>query len=114
MRQRRSTILQLVQAVDVGPTKTNNPAVNACIKAYQKALKQPKTNCPEYEADKAYRMAMPSLGSRASIQGFIACTAHAVLIGIISGQEASRLLYAAQVALSTLKEEKTGRRIHAA
>ncbi len=56
-------------------------------------------------AGKAYRSAMPDLAGYANIQDFIACTAYGMLMNTISASDATKLLYAAQVALSTLRSE---------
>jgi hypothetical protein len=58
-----------------------------------------------HHADKAYCNAMPLLCSYESIRDFIACTAHSILIGAIPPQQSGHILYAAQVALSTLQCE---------
>jgi hypothetical protein len=57
------------------------------------------------EAKTAYYNAMPPLSSRENIQGYIACVAHGVLVGAISESACSKLLYAAQVAISALPRE---------
>jgi hypothetical protein len=44
---------------------------------------------------------MPPLSGDENIRDFIACTAHGMLIDAISGTDAARLLYAAQVAHTT-------------
>ncbi|HEX3894242.1 MAG TPA: hypothetical protein VHW46_16830 [Terracidiphilus sp.] len=48
----------------------------------------------------AYREAMPPLVYEANIRDFIACVAHGILIDVLSLEESSKLLYAAQVAAS--------------
>jgi hypothetical protein len=53
-------------------------------------------------AEEAYKSAMPTLGSRENIRAFVACVAHGVLAEVFDGAAASKLLYAAQVAISTL------------
>jgi hypothetical protein len=58
-----------------------------------------------HHADKAYCKAMPLLCSYESIRDFIACTAHGILIGAITPQQSGHILYAAQVALSSLPNE---------
>jgi hypothetical protein len=62
------------------------------------------------EADKAYCNAMPLLSGYESIRDFIACTAHGILIGAIPPQQSGHILYAAQVALSTLQCEPKPRK----
>jgi hypothetical protein len=48
---------------------------------------------------------MPLLSGYESIRDFIACTAHGLLIGAIDGVHGTRLLYAAQVALSSMRSQ---------
>ena len=52
-----------------------------------------------------YRKAMPPLTGRENIQNFIACVAHGMLMKIIEPADATRLLYAAQVAQSGADRE---------
>ena len=52
------------------------------------------------DAFKAYREAMPPLSGAQNIRDFIACVAHGMLMDVFSSEEASKLLYAAQVAAS--------------
>ena len=78
-------------------------AVEYCVLAWNDALeKQCAKGKDEYSAiryaHKAFRQALPDLTSPAKIQGFIACVSRGVLIGAIDHADASRLLYAAQVA----------------
>ena len=57
-----------------------------------------------YTADeagaKAFRRAMPPLLGADNIRDFIACVAHGMLIGVIENKDATKLLYAAQVAFA--------------
>lgn len=50
------------------------------------------------EARKAYRAAMPALCGANNIRDFIACVAHGILLEIFERSDATKLLYAAQVA----------------
>jgi hypothetical protein len=43
---------------------------------------------------------MPPLLGAENIRDFIACVAHGMLIGVIENKDATKLLYAAQVAFS--------------
>jgi len=90
----------------------SNPAVSRCtdafVRAYQevKAAGKESRNEGAYEFERrardaaleAFRKAMPSLAGAENIRGFIACVAHGMLFDVFSGQESTRLLYAAQVA----------------
>jgi hypothetical protein len=53
----------------------------------------------------AYRKVLPPLSGHQNICDFIACVAHGMLIEAISGADGSRLLYAAQVANSTIRSQ---------
>ena len=85
-------------------------AVALCCDAwestFQAAYSQDKN---EYSARKAavqaYRNAMPPLYGYQSICDFIACAAHAMVIGAIGDASGSKLLYAAQIALNTLRSQ---------
>jgi hypothetical protein len=90
-----------------------NPAVALCTEVWQKvhAATLESTKSP-YSADrcaaKAFRLAMPPLAGYHNICDFIACAGYGMLIGAIKESNASKLLYAAQVALSTVpRESKT-------
>jgi len=50
----------------------------------------------------AYCRAMPLLFGSGNIHTFLACVAHGILIGAIPREKGSQLLYAAQVAHSTI------------
>jgi hypothetical protein len=85
-----------------------NPAVVRCCEAYACAYKDAKKqgksdNGASLYAEKAFRAAMPLLSGSENIRDFIACVAHDMLIGAIAGPDGARLLYAAQVAHSTIR-----------
>ncbi|MGC2612443.1 MAG: hypothetical protein WA354_00325 [Terracidiphilus sp.] len=83
-------------------------AIAICTEAWtlehQKVM---KSNRGRFEADAAaaiaYRRSLPTLAGYDNIGSFVACVAHGIAIGAIEGVCASRLLYAAQVAKSTLR-----------
>jgi len=54
----------------------------------------------------AYCSVMPKLSGADSIRDFIACVAHGMAITLIDGAHGARLLYAAQVAQSSLRIRK--------
>ncbi len=54
-------------------------------------------------AEKAYLDAMPSLSGHENIRDFVACVTNAMLIGAITDNQGTKLLYAAQVALTTVR-----------
>jgi hypothetical protein len=93
------------QPPDPSSPAFSNPALARCIQArasvIQAAISQQKVLW-QYSGDAtaAYRDAMPPLSGTRNIRDFIACTAHAMLIGAIDSADGARLLYAAQVAYS--------------
>jgi hypothetical protein len=107
-----------------GPGQPNaSKAIKRCCAAWQRAynakMKDPaNTICPEFDAAEAarnaYRGAMPVLAGYDGIRDFVACAAHGILIGAIPNENSSQLLYAAQVAISTLLREPKSRRKHPA
>ena len=54
-------------------------------------------------ASVAYKLAMPKMDSLPSIRAAISCIAQGINLEVYDGRDGSQLLYAAQVALSTLK-----------
>ena len=54
----------------------------------------------------AYREALPPLCGTKNIRDFISCVAHGLLIGVIDESKSSRLLYAARIALTSIRETK--------
>jgi hypothetical protein len=91
---------------------TSNPAVKICSEAYERAHKaaRRKNESRFYAADQAemaFRKAMPQLIGQQNINDFIACVAYGMLIKAIPGPEGARLLYAAQVANSTVRTGRT-------
>ena len=86
-----------------------HPAIARCIRAnneaYRKAREAGFSELSASQAgDKAYRRSMPPLAGREDIRNFIACVAHGMLLLIFDAKEASRLIYAAQVAYSAALE----------
>jgi hypothetical protein len=89
---------------------TLDTAVRRCVKAYYDAcdIEDPKyTGLNPAALDRvhlAYRHAMPYLlPDPDSIDAFIACVTHGLVIQVFQPAEASKLLYAAQVALGSLR-----------
>jgi hypothetical protein len=54
-------------------------------------------------AQVAYKLAMPKMDSLPTIRAAISCTAQGIQLEVFDGRDGSQLLYAAQVALATLK-----------
>lgn len=93
-----------------------NPAVARCVEAWAAAYKMHRKRKirdkwpAEKAACQAYRHALPPLIGYQNICDFIACTGYGILIGVME-EEATKLLYAAQVALGTIAPEaKTHKR----
>ena len=87
-----------------------NPAVDRCINAQERAYETEFAKCEDEgdaieAAEEAYRDAMPPLSGYENIRDFIACVANAMLIGAIEDSKGSKLLYAAQVALTTVRRQ---------
>lgn len=93
-----------------------NPAVAQCreawLRAYEAVRKSRKSNdIARAKANMAYREAMPSPVGYNDICHFIACVLYGMLTGIFDNSEGPKLLYGAQVALSTIAPQaKTQRR----
>ena len=93
------------------PLETPALNVKRCLLAMAKAgaVADEGGEDEEYRRDlavAAYKMYMPSLSDKLSIRANIACIAHGISIGIFNGQEGTKMLYAAQVALAMLRDEK--------
>ncbi len=83
-------------------------AVARCIEAYNRTYKAERTaRHDEFDstrsAQRAFRAALPPLVGHENIRDFIACIAQSILLGAIKGNDASKLLYAAQVALGAAR-----------
>jgi hypothetical protein len=85
-------------------------AVARCVDAYHRAFKAERARtrnefAAEKCAKKAFCAALPSLIGHQNIRDFIACIAQAMLLDVVGTTEASKLLYAAQVALAAVRIE---------
>jgi len=83
-----------------------NPAVAHCqdvwLRVHEVAIKMQKfKDVAERQAAQAYRRAMPPLSGYQNACDFIACVGFAMLMNIIPETSAGKLLYAAQVVLSS-------------
>jgi hypothetical protein len=92
-----------------------NPAVARCQAAWLHAKKVARTRrYTSYKtfsfANNAFSNAMPPLSTLESIRDFIACVAHGILIGVFSTEQSTRLLYAAQVAISAQRKTTAPRK----
>jgi hypothetical protein len=87
-----------------------NLAVAHCCDAFDRAKKAARARgkgqvFAHLAGIEAYRNAMPWLSGYDKIPDFIACTAHGMLIDVIDGERGARLLYAAQVALCSMRSQ---------
>ena len=55
-------------------------------------------------ASVAYKLAMPKMDSLPTIRAYVACIAQGIQLEVFDGRDGSQLLYAAQVALSVLRQ----------
>jgi hypothetical protein len=53
----------------------------------------------------AYKLAMPQMTTLPAIKAAISCIAQGITLEVFDGRDGSQLLYAAQVALSVLKQK---------
>ena len=84
-----------------------NLSVRFCDMVYARsldlALKQNKTGViARRNAAMIFRLALPPLSGYQNICNFIACIGYGILLGAIKPDTGTKLLYAAQVALSTV------------
>ena len=94
----------------VDPTHAN-PVVDQCWQAgraaYLAGLAQGKNEqAAQHLAGLAYRSALPALKGARNTRNFIACVTFGSLMGVLPGKEATRLLYAAQIAYNTRRTRK--------
>jgi hypothetical protein len=97
-------------AADESAPVSANPAIAHCMNAWECVFREKLATGKDkfhasQDADKAYRNTMPPLSGYENIRDFIACTAHAMLIGIIREDDCCKLLYAAQVALGAVRSQ---------
>ena len=88
-----------------------NPAVKRCCKVWRRVYRAEYLDDKvEFEAARkaadAYCAAMPPLTTRENCRDFIACVAYGIIIKSIAEKDGGKLLYAAQVALSSFANEK--------
>jgi hypothetical protein len=94
------------------------PAVAICCDAWEAAFHESYSrDKQEYfartHANTAYRNSMPPLSGYQSICDFIACVAHGMAIEAIPDANGAKLLYAAQVALTTIRSQPKTRQASA-
>jgi len=91
-------------------TTPKNPAIARCQDAWNTTYKAMRDK-NEWDAtsvrgaNKAFCCAMPALDTPENIRDFVACVAHAMLMGTIEPKDGSKFLYAAQVAYGAVKHQ---------
>ena len=94
-----------------------NPAVAHCSEVWDRVFatasrrKDYQEEQAITEADQAYCRAMPQLVGFDNICDFIACVGYAMLNNVFVEGQGTKLLYAAQVALSTVPPQERRRKI---
>jgi hypothetical protein len=88
-----------------------NPVVARCTRAWvlfycEATMKGASDDSARAKARMGFRLAMPPLTGSRNVRDFIACTTHGLLLGALEVNEATKLLYAAQVA-HTARRTKT-------
>ena len=104
-----------LDGLDKSNPALSNPAVARCCKAWKKAYRAELADDgfewnAAAKAAEAFRGAMPPLAGRESCQNFIACVAQGILLGAITEKNGGKLLYAAQIALSSPPSEEKPRK----
>jgi hypothetical protein len=95
----------------------DNPAVARCSEVWDRAFatmsrrKGYQEEDAIVEADQAYCKAMPPLVGFENICDFIACVGYGMLIKVFVEGHGTKLLYAAQVALSTIPPQERRRKV---
>jgi len=87
-----------------------NPAVARCLDAWTRVNKAERAKGKDKfrascAAKRAYQDAMPPLSGDENIRDFIACVARAMIGDIFLENTATKLLYAAQVAHTTARDQ---------
>jgi hypothetical protein len=95
---------------EASSTIPENPAIARCRaagqRAYQAGLADGKSKFyASQDGAEAYRHAMPPLSGQENISDFIACVAHGMLIKAIDESSVTKLLYAAQVASTSVRRK---------
>jgi hypothetical protein len=105
---------QPAPAPSLDPDPAHEKAVKRCCAAWRRSynayMEKSRGSATDkswaaHQAGPAYCDAMPLLAGYENIRDFIACLAHGILIGAIPASKSGQLLYAAQVALSTVHRE---------
>jgi len=101
---------QTATELSLEPRPPLSSAVSRCTTAYRNACKtEMARGLKDWQAadfgKKAFRDNLPPLVGYENVRDFIACIAQAILLNVVDGEEASKLLYAAQIALSAVSKQ---------
>ncbi len=91
-------------------TSRTDKALNHCkeewTRAYELAQSKGLTASKAIRmASVAYKLAMPKMDSLPTIRAAISCIAQGITLEVFDGRDGSQLLYAAQVALTVLRQK---------
>ena len=87
-----------------------NAAVLRCYEAAMRSRRESRSKRlgtieTEFNADQAYKRAMPELIGYENIRDFIACIGHGMVMNNITAFQADKLLGVARLALAALREQ---------
>jgi hypothetical protein len=90
-----------------------NAAVLRCCEAALRSRRESRSKRlgtveTEFNADQAYKRAMPELIGYENIRDFIACIGHGLVMNNVTAFQADKLLGVARLALATLREQPEG------
>jgi len=110
-----SPLAESLPAVSPAPISS---AGTRCVEAYNGAYKTERASRRDEiaairSARRAFRAALPPLSGLENIRDFIACIAQAILLDVIDTADASKLLYAAQVAIAASRVQPPSVKSHA-
>jgi hypothetical protein len=93
-----------------------NPALACCCKVWRRVYraKYRSTESERDASDKAgaaFRAALPPLTTPEDCRDFITCVAYGILIKAIADKDSGKLLYAAQIALSSFRSGSNGEKM---
>lgn len=96
------------------PESERPPRPRGLMGALEELLEGTDEAVANNAANRAYRRAMPVLTGYDNVRDFIACAAHGVLIGALTKEDGTALLYAAQVALGVANQNRKTRSVNPA
>ena len=106
----QESMIEAMLEYPVRPMESVPLTVKRCIIAMSaerdRAVKEGATSSERRKrAQIAYKLFMPALEDRESVKAYIACVAHGITLKVFNGRDASQMLYAAQVALSLIRQQ---------